>query len=205
MMRKFTVAALALYTISAFAQQSDVIAPPVSQHIVCEHAAPPPGSHWVCDQPDHPCQCHLESNIPGRPILGEGGIQPSPSLSPVDKASGTAACKSVSVRRFVAPFYPETARLGQIQGTVTAYAKLDNKGRVVSVFPEGPPQLYACTVGTLRQWTFHNPQKVKGVTVIFNYKLQWKSLTTDTPPTDISAELPCEVTISSVPEPPPGS
>jgi hypothetical protein len=172
------------------------------KHIVCEHAAPPPGSHWVCDHPERPCDCHLESNVPGRPIFGEGAGQPWPPIPPDDKAAGAAACRRVSVKRFVAPFYPETARLGQVQGSVTVYAKLDRDGRVSTAIPEGPAALYPSALGALRQWTFHNPGKVAAVTVVFHYVLQSNSLTLDTPPPSLTADLPCAVEISTTPQPP---
>ena len=63
---------------AALAQQSGDTPPTTppatnTQHrIVCEHAAPPRGSHWVCDKPSRPCDCHLESNVPGQPIFGDG-------------------------------------------------------------------------------------------------------------------------------------
>ena len=197
------VLAVAALSCAAAGQQSSApsAAPGAPEkHIVCEHAAPPRGSHWVCDHPENPCRCHLESDIPGRPIFGEGSGQPWPTVPAEEISSGTAACKKVSVKHFVAPFYPETARLGQVQGSVTLYAKLDSSGHVTNVIPQGTEAFYPSALGTLRLWAFHNPAKVKAVTIVFSYALLQKALTADTPDTEISADLPCQVEISTTPE-----
>ncbi|HEV2112978.1 MAG TPA: TonB family protein [Terriglobales bacterium] len=145
----------------------------------------------------------MESNVPGRPIFGEGADQPWPPLSERQKAAGEAGCKRVSVKHFVAPFYPQTARLAQVSGAVTVLARLSREGRVISAIPEGPSALYASALGAVRQWTFHNPDKVRSVTVVINYVLRQESLTTNTPATDVSGDLPCRVEISTVPNLPP--
>lgn len=194
-------ALLAILMANVLAQQPASPSAAAPGHIPCEHAAPPPGSHWVCDNPDQPCQCHLESNVRGRPIFSDGVPHWRP-ISAQQKAAGEAGCKRVSVKHFVAPFYPEIARLGQVQGTIIVFARLDAEGHVTSALPEGPIALAESAFTAVRQWTFHNPAHAKSVTIAVKYSLQQKALTTNTPLTDVSADLPCVVEVSALPTPP---
>ena len=172
------------------------------RRIVCDRAPPPRGSHWVCDKPQRPCDCHLESNIPGRPIFGEG--EPRPLPPPDAESNVSVSCHKLSIEKFIAPSYPNSARVAGIQGKVILHPKLNSAGDVISVTSEGPEALSKDAAAALKNWRLLRPPrpKMSSLTVVFNYVLREKDTTAETPATDVPANFSCEVEISAVPAPP---
>src|SRR5437763_492136 len=112
---------------------------PPERRIVCDRAPPPRGSHWICDKPQRPCDCHLESNIPGRPIFGEG--EPRPLPPPDAESNVSVSCHKLSIEKFVAPSYPNSARVAGSQGKVILPPKRNFGGGVFSLTSAGPGAL----------------------------------------------------------------
>jgi TonB family protein len=70
------------------------------------------------------------------------------------------------------PVYPEFARRGHVEGTVTVDVTVDADGHVQSVVPlGGPTELYGAAETTVRQWRFH-PYRQNGVGVPFDARIR---------------------------------
>jgi len=157
-----------------------------AQRRTCDHAAPPAGMHYVCTQGD-PCNCHLEEDQPDK---GEavGNSARVPTVEP---------CASRSVKYFVAPAYPVTARLTRKQGVVTARLVIDGSGVAEVTIESGDPVFAQPVVEALRQWKFAPSEPRQEATATFTFVL------TRTPTkeavTTVSGSSPLELVITASP------
>lgn len=95
----------------------------------------------------------------------------SPSISsPRVRVPEHVAEQNLLIR--VDPVYPEFARRGHLEGTVTVGLIVDGSGHVQHAFAVGgPKELYAAAEEAVRQWRFH-PYRLNGVEVPFDTRVR---------------------------------
>jgi TonB family protein len=113
----------------------------------CDHAAPPAGMRWACSDKNL-CDCRLV------PDESRGEVESGQGTSKAD-SSATRPCLACRVRFFAIPAYPETARVANKQGVVTATLVLTPEGEVRNVrVQSGDAQLASAVNAALRRWKF---------------------------------------------------
>jgi TonB family protein len=130
----------------------------------CDHAAPPAGMRWACSD-KNPCDCRLV------PDESRGEVESGVGTSKSD-SSATRPCLACRVRFFAIPAYPETARIANKQGVVTATLVLTPEGEVKNVRIEsGDAQLATAVTPALSTWRFTGAGREESIPVSVKFVL----------------------------------
>jgi len=159
---------------------------PQLQRRTCDHAIPPEGMHYVCARADS-CDCHLEKD---EPESDETAGKPSrmPIVEP---------CTSSTLRYFVAPDYPETARRSRKQGVVRAHLTVDASGTAAIKIDSGDPVLADQVATTLKKWKFAPADPPQTLAVTFTFALAGDP--TENAVTTVSGSSPLDLVVTVSP------
>jgi TonB family protein len=154
----------------------------------CDHAIPPEGMHYVC-VPQDTCNCRLQKDQ-DEPDNDEAAESPA-------RAPSVETCLTSTVKYFVAPAYPETARRSRNQGVVRARLTVNASGTAAVKIDSGDPAFAEQVVTTLKKWKFAPANPPRTLTATFTFALAGDPA--DSPVTTVSGSSPLNLVITAAP------